>query len=186
MSKWMATIIQSGLCKTNTLIARPNPSLFFFPGLSTKPVFNKEQFEISDMLKSAAPQIIDEYKHWYSLPQTVSDYKLVTDEHKLHEGKWEWNSYILKGKRQSEFAVRCPKTVDMLESVPNLMHSVPFSYAFFSTLKQKSKIAAHYGPCNIRIRCHLPLIVPEGDCGMRIGQSNRRAFIRHLYVCVVL
>jgi aspartyl/asparaginyl beta-hydroxylase (cupin superfamily) len=98
----------------------------------------------------------------------------------LHDGNWEWNSYILKGKRQGEFAVRCPKTVDTLDSIPTLMHSVPFSYAFFSTLKQQSKIAAHYGPCNIRVRCHLPLVVPDGDCGMHIGQSSHLTMIARL------
>ena len=30
-SKSLATIVQSGLCKTNTIL-RPQPSLFFFPG----------------------------------------------------------------------------------------------------------------------------------------------------------
>lgn len=30
-SKRLATIVQSGLCKTNT-VPRPQPSLFYFPG----------------------------------------------------------------------------------------------------------------------------------------------------------
>ena len=171
MNKYMATIVQSGLCKTNTAIPRPNPALFFYPGLSTRPIYESRQFEVADMLRSNTAAIVDEYTQWYSHPHTKSDYKLVTDEHKLHEGHWEWNSYILKGRKQSEFAVRCPQTTSTLESIPSLMHSVPFSYAFFSTLKPHSQIAAHYGPCNIRVRCHLPLVVPTGECGMSVGVS---------------
>lgn len=97
-----------------------------------------------------------------------SDYD-SRDEHKLHEGKWSWNSYILKGKRQTPFAVNCPSTVDILEGIPGLMTGTPFSFAFFSTLAGDAKIAPHYGSCNLRLRVHLPLVVPEGDCGMEVG-----------------
>ena len=38
---------------------------------------------------------------------------------------------------------------------------VPFGYSFFSTLHGNSRIAAHSAPMNLRIRLHLPLIVPE-------------------------
>jgi hypothetical protein len=61
-----------------------------------------------------------------------------------------------------------PEVLESLKA-PSLMTQTPFSYAFFSTLAPGAKIAAHTGPCNLRIRCHLPLIVPEGDCGMTVG-----------------
>ena len=111
-----------------------------------------------------------------------SDY---SDEHKLHTGDWDWNSYIQKGSVMESFASSCPVTVSVLEGlshtpsgnddesgeqVSSLVKGMPFSYAFFSTLGPKSEIAAHYGPTNLRIRCHLPLVVPEGgNCGIEIG-----------------
>mmetsp|Transcript_21651 Transcript_21651/g.29812 ORF Transcript_21651/g.29812 Transcript_21651/m.29812 type:complete len:114 (-) Transcript_21651:187-528(-) len=49
------------------------------------------------------------------------------------------------------------------------MSQTPFSFAFFSILKRNSEISPHYGPCNLRIRCHLPLIIPSGDVGMEIA-----------------
>ena len=49
------------------------------------------------------------------------------------------------------------------------MSQTPFSFSFFSTLAGQSEISPHYGPCNLRIRCHFPLIVPPGDCGMEIA-----------------
>ena len=55
------------------------------------------------------------------------------------------------------------------------MTQTPFSFTFFSTLKGQSSIASHYGPCNLRLRCHFPLIVPpEGDCGMEVGGHKFR------------
>ena len=119
-----------------------------------------------------------------------SDY-IEQEEHKLHKGNWDWKSYILKGKKQAHFASHCPKTVDFLEVCltnsihaplylihlfwkslqnPKLMSQTPFSFSFFSTLRPHSEISPHHGPCNLRIRCHFPLIVPSsGDCGMEIA-----------------
>ena len=79
----------------------------------------------------------------------------------------------MKGIRQASFAANCPKTTEILESFasPKLMLHTPFSFAFFSVLNKQSSIAAHYGPCNIRVRCHFPLILPKeiSKCGMEIG-----------------
>jgi len=90
-----------------------------------------------------------------------SDYDDTPDstDKKLHTGMWKWQSYILKGKRQASFVSHCPETVAILDQA-NLMTDTPFSFAFFSTMGPGAKIASHYGPCNLRLRVHLPLIVP--------------------------
>ena len=107
--------------------------------------------------------------------RSESDYKLNPDEHKLNSGEWTWNSFILKGRKQPTFNENYPRTVEILESFtskkPKLMEDTPFSFAFFSALKGGSKIAPHHGPCNLRVRCHFPLIVPKGDCGMQVGDK---------------
>ena len=36
--KGLATIVKGGICKTN-ISYRPSPSLFYFPGLSSSPVY---------------------------------------------------------------------------------------------------------------------------------------------------
>lgn len=167
----LATVLQSAICRTKVR-HRPAPSMFYFPGLTTDPVFAPNHFPVTDVLEQNFDVILKEYKNLRASKIAGSDY-LSNDEHKLHSGKWDWNSYVIKGKRQSDFALQCPKTVEILESMnaPRLMCNTPFSFAFFSTLFPKSNIAAHYGPCNLRIRCHLPLIVPEGDCGMQVGDK---------------
>ncbi len=53
------------------------------------------------------------------------------------------------------------------------MVGTPFSFAFHSVLGAHSTIAPHFGPCNLRIRCHFPLIVPSGtNLGMEIGGKS--------------
>ena len=100
----------------------------------------------------------------------------------MHNGRWEWNSYILKGKKQIKFKESCPTTVKLLESLksPRLMSDTPFSFSFFSTLSgDETKIAPHCSPCNLRLRCHIPLIVPEGDCGIRIANQTIQWRVGH-------
>ena len=41
-----------------------------------------------------------------------------------------------------------------------MLFGTPFSFCFFSTLHGKSAIKAHSGPMNLRLRVHLPLLVP--------------------------
>ena len=111
--------------------------------------------------------------HVHKVLGKSSDYKVTSEEHKLHRGAgWDWNSYLIKGERQADFAIHCPKTTELLESF-NLMTDTPFSFAFFSTLKAGTVIEPHHGPCNLRIRCHFPLSVPGSkyDVGMRIGDE---------------
>ena len=131
--------------------------------------------------------------------QLVSDYDTASAgaEHpeSLHKGNWEWHSYIQKGERNPTFKDRCPKTAKVLDELGPLLFSTPFSFAFFSTLHGKSKIEAHNGPMNLRLRVHLPLIVPSkpaslgastsggtltggggtlvDQCGIRVGSQRR-------------
>jgi aspartyl/asparaginyl beta-hydroxylase (cupin superfamily) len=159
---------------------RPAPSLFNFPGISSRAFYDTENDKIvfnkyAQVLKENYETILDEYKTVLlrSNNDGDSDYKLKSDEHKLNNGEWVWKSYILKGKEQPIFSQHYPETARILKSFlsekPKLMSQTPFSYAFFSILKKDSKIAPHYGPCNLRVRCHFPLIIPKGDCGMEVG-----------------
>jgi aspartyl/asparaginyl beta-hydroxylase (cupin superfamily) len=167
-----ATIFQSAICRTSVK-HRPSPTLFYFPGLLAQSIWPSSSFTPHvEALTKNRTAILQEYQNL--LAKKGSDYG--TEEHKLHSGKWDWHSYVSKGKRQAEFASSSPVTAELLESFsgPKLMTGTPFSFSFFSTMHPKSKIAAHCGPCNLRIRCHFPLIVPRShieDCGMRIGDE---------------
>ncbi len=170
-----ARIVQSAVCKTNRFF-RPSPSLFYFPGLNTAPIWSGEAFaEITEKLQSNYEVILKEYQSL--LHNNVNSDYSSNEEHKLHIGTWEWYSLILKGVHQGQggFVQHCPKTTALLQSFqnPHLMTSTPFSYTFFSKLHGKTVISSHTSPCNLRIRCHFPLIVPKAhcleDCGMRVA-----------------
>lgn len=81
----------------------------------------------------------------------------------LHSGTWDWHSYILNGARNNAFRDRCPMTAQVVDDLDKegMLFGTPFGFCFFSTLHGKSKIQAHSGPMNLRLRMHLPLMVPK-------------------------
>lgn len=166
-----AVLVQSAIMKTKVK-PRPSPSVFYFPGLNSKPIFDPSDFEFTKTLNENHDLILNECSSMIKDRDIQSDYLLRPDEHQLHEGEWLWASYILKGKRQNNFRSMFPGTAKSLDSIQRLMTSIPFGSAFFSTLMPNSRIKPHHGPCNLRIRCHYPLIVPTGGkCGMRVADE---------------
>lgn len=123
------------------------------------------------------------------------DVNLKGGEHSsdsLHIGSWDWHSFILNGEVQPQFMEAFPQTANILNGIgdhlfyssSNDFHN-PFGFTFFSTLHGKSYIKPHTGPMNLRLRIHLPLIVPSNTktdaysvkpktkCGIRVGDQIR-------------
>jgi aspartate beta-hydroxylase len=97
----------------------------------------------------------------------------------LHDGNWDWHSYIQKGGKLASFRERCPKTARCIDGLGTDLFDTPFAFCFFSTLHGGAAIKPHAGPMNLRLRVHLPLIVPKsaaGDvskCGISVGGQHR-------------
>ncbi|KAL3920040.1 MAG: hypothetical protein SGILL_003457 [Bacillariaceae sp.] len=137
-----------------------------------------------DLLEQNVDTIRDEYLK--VAPSLQSDYDESMGGHSkdtLHAGQWDWHSYMNKGSIQGHFCTHFPKTAEILHEglrtrpdggdrknhpdedlYPHLLfEGTPFGFSFFSTLSGKSKIQAHTAPMNLRLRLHLPLIVPKSN-----------------------
>lgn len=79
----------------------------------------------------------------------------------------EWSSIYLfhQGVKQPVCAEHFPLTTDLLESrCSHLMAGrCGFGSVYFSRLVPNTKVTEHCGPTNVRLRCHIPIIVPGGD-----------------------
>ncbi|KAL1521718.1 hypothetical protein AB1Y20_021373 [Prymnesium parvum] len=159
---------------------RPNPTLFHYPGLTARPWHEREAAPFNSWvheLEAATADITAEYLQ-VRAAGTPSDYLPGESDHnsELHTGgEWHWASFIDRGRRREEMWQRCPRTAAALQNVPSLCEGdMPFAFAFFSTLRPGGRIKPHCSPCNLRVRVHLPLIVPEGaSCGIRVGSEAR-------------
>lgn len=94
----------------------------------------------------------------------------------LHTGSWDWHSCLLNGLRNEKFSVHCPKTASVVSDLEKegMLFGTPFGFAFFSTLHGKSSIKAHTGPMNLRLRIHLPLVVPQDSASATVSQGRSR------------
>lgn len=161
---------------------RPNPTLFYYPGLTSRPWYEREAHPFREWvhdLEAAVPDITQEYLTMRGAGKP-SDYAPDATDHdgQLHTGgEWHWGSLIDRGRRRQEMWNQCPKTATAVSAVPNLCEGdMPFAFTFFSTLQPGARIKPHFSPCNLRVRVHLPLLVPNDvdTCGIRVGTETRR------------
>lgn len=167
-----AKLIKSALLRVNSY-NRPNPTLFYFPGITSSSVWDSNQFKSARLLEQSYSFIKEEYVKAKHLNSLKNDYTMIDNEKSLHKGTWNWYSYIQKGKINESFKQQFPLTAQVLGSMDDLLCDVPFSYSFFSHLDSPSEIAHHYGPCNIRLRLHLGIDIPPGkDCKINIEEKS--------------
>ena len=164
-----ANIFRTGVLRTNARsVVRPAPSMFSFLGLRSQPWWSADEFPWASELQEKTDVIREEYLR---MEETFpSDYN---EESSLHSGEWEWRSMVKKGAFQDSFLSSAPETSAALAGLQSdLQVGMPFAYTFFSTQKPGTSISTHTSACNLRIRGHLPLIVPEGDCGLCVGNET--------------
>ena len=80
----------------------------------------------------------------------------------ISTGEWRTFYLINQGQHLQENVVKCPQTVQILETTTSLMIGSSFGNAVFSVLQPGSRIEPHTSPCNFRLRCHLALDASSG------------------------
>lgn len=139
------------------LLTDKNPRFFYdtkdFP-------FLNPLVENFDIIKKELVQLVEKNKEQQWL-ETFPDY--VNSENKK---AWKVFSFIFFSMKFPHNASLCPETAKLIYSIPEII-SCDYSY-----LKLHSHILPHKGYTRMVLRCHLPLIVPKGDCGIRIGNET--------------
>lgn len=141
------------------LISEKNP-LFFYD----KKLFSfLEQIENNfEIIRNELIQLIESNKEENWL-QTFPNY-VKSEKQKA----WKVFSFLFFSMKFPSHAALCPKTAELIYNIPEIM-SCDYSY-----LKANTKILPHKGYSRMVLRCHLPLIVPNGDlCGLKVGTETR-------------
>ncbi|HEX5053954.1 MAG TPA: aspartyl/asparaginyl beta-hydroxylase domain-containing protein [Planctomycetota bacterium] len=84
------------------------------------------------------------------------------------ETGWRFASLFGGGAGDPVNRARCPLTVGALAQVPELVN------AAFSLFRPGTHLYPHRGELRGVLRCHLALVVPDGDVGLRLGAETRR------------
>lgn len=170
-----AKIFAGKICKT-TAHPRPFPQLFYFPGITSKPWHDPKEFSFTKYIQSHAQEIKKEYlKHQDQIEKESQSAEDVDPFHRVKEGVCYKYPLVKRGQLVTDFKKLMPKTFHVFDELRKLgeapMLDVPFSSSYLSIMKPVTSLDKHYGPCNIRLRCHLPIILPESSeaCFIRCG-----------------
>ncbi|OCU01723.1 aspartate beta-hydroxylase domain-containing protein 2 [Xenopus laevis] len=144
------------------------PEVFFLPDLPTLPYFPRDaQKHDVELLEQNFATILSEFEAIYkafsncSLPQ---GWKINSTP----SGEWFTFYLVNQGVTIPANCKKCPRTYRLLGNLRTFISNNVFGNACISVLTPGTVITEHYGPTNIRIRCHLGLRIP-GNCELVVG-----------------
>lgn len=137
------------------------PHIWMLPGLDRYTFWNgnmhKNLHEVVSILEQPEnlEAILDEFN---VVNQQEEGWKVNS----VPLGRWSVFHLYDQGERVDKNANLCPFTSQFLMKTTSFMHKHVYGNAMFSVLEPGSSIEPHTGPCNYRLRCHLPLVIPPG------------------------
>ena len=125
-------------------------------------------FPFTAALERAFPAILAEVQalrddEWIEAPDSLTSVDGRYDER-------GWRYYPLSGTLDDAAPrrARCPRTAKACAAVPGLFN------AGLSRFLPGTHLFPHHGELEGVLRCHLALVVPDGDVGLRFGEETRR------------
>lgn len=156
------------------------PTHFHYPGLRELEFHDHEDFPWLAELEAAVDSITADFhrvmasEHAELVPyiQYPDDMPLRQWAELNRNRDWTAVHLIRNGVRIEANARHCPETMALLERLDPAVIPARGPNAMFSLLAPGAHIPPHVGVANVRLVCHLPLIVPPG-CWFRVGADRR-------------
>jgi beta-hydroxylase len=101
------------------------------------------------------------------LDTLVRDHFVAWPETYLYGKGWNVFGLYAFGRKLLKNCHLCPETARLVEDIPGM------TTAGFSWMEAGTHIKPHVGYTEAVLRCHLGLIVPPGDCALRVGPETR-------------
>ncbi|WP_414900347.1 aspartyl/asparaginyl beta-hydroxylase domain-containing protein [Sphingomonas flavalba] len=170
--------------RSNALrLTRPyhsEPTHFHYPGLVEREFHDRAGFPWLLALEHACDAILAEFhavmaaEHALLEPYIQYPAEVPLRQWKALNRSRNWTAIHLwkDGRRVEENARHCPRTMAVLEQIPQPRAAGCSPNAMFSLLAPRTTIPPHVGVNNTRLVCHLPLIVPD-HCWFRVGAETR-------------
>jgi aspartyl/asparaginyl beta-hydroxylase (cupin superfamily) len=156
------------------------PTDFHYPGMPEIEFHDRDAFPQLAVLEATTADIRAEFDALIAAEAAeMVPYIQYPDRVPLRQWKalnksrdWTAIHLLQNGQRVETNARHCPRTMAVLDKLdqPRIAGASP--NAMFSLLAPRTRIPPHTGVANIRLVCHLPLIVPP-DCGFRVGGTTR-------------
>jgi aspartyl/asparaginyl beta-hydroxylase (cupin superfamily) len=141
---------------------RPN---IYIPELTASAWHNPNEFSWTSRLHDSYDIIFAEYK---ALAANAK-FKQHPTQELLENGQWSILPLFSFGHKHEDNCGLLPRTTELIESIPSAADA---SLVYMSSLAPKTIIKPHYGPMNLRLRCHYGLSVPE-NCTITVGGETQ-------------
>jgi aspartate beta-hydroxylase len=137
-----------------------------YPDLSSQPWLDPSDFPLVAYLES----------HYDAIRREILSLNLSRfhreSERIQRSGDWDVAFFYERGRRRDEVCEACPVTTRGIEGHGAVLTMAGLAYV--SRMRAGTHIRAHTGPTNVRVRCHLGIRVPDGDCAIRVDNETRR------------
>ena len=165
------------------------PTQFHYPELVEREFHPRRLFPWIEAVEAATDAIAAELRAVMSaeraelVPYIQYPEHLPLDQWRELNRSMDWTAIHLlqNGERVDANARHCPRTLALLETLPQPNVAGASPNAMFSLLAPRTRIPPHVGVANTRLVCHLPLIVPP-SCGFRVGDSTREWRVGEVFV----
>ena len=137
-----------------------------YPELPSQPFHDPDRFALVGYLEANFAAIRDELLG-------LDGARFQRESERIRRrGDWDVAFLYERGRRHDDVCAQCPVTMRGIDTYPAIRGAAGLIYV--SRMRAHTHIAAHRGPTNLRVRCHLPVQVPDGDCAIRVGHETRR------------
>ena len=165
------------------------PTHFHYPGLTEREFHPRRLFPWLEQLEAATQLITGELNAVMSgergelVPYIQYEDHMPLDQWRALNRNTDWTAIHLlrNGETVAENARHCPRTLALLETIPQPDIAGAGPNAMFSLLAPNTHIPPHVGVNNARLVCHLPLVVPPG-CWFRVGAERREWQVGQAFV----
>ena len=145
--------------------ARPTGRLLY-PDLDSRPWYEASLFALARHLESRGEEIREEIR-------ALDPSRFAPESERIpRSGDWDVLFLYERGRRHGEVCDACPVTTSVIEGAGAMRTAAGLIYV--SRMRPGTHIQAHRGPTNLRVRCHLGITVPDGDCGIRVSDRSER------------
>jgi aspartyl/asparaginyl beta-hydroxylase (cupin superfamily) len=137
-----------------------------YPELDSQPWFEPDAFPVAVELERNFESIRAEIL-------ALEPSRFAPESERIERtGEWDVIFLYERGRRHDDVCEACPVTTSVIEGEGAMR--TPAGLIYVSRMRGGTHIAAHRGPTNLRLRCHLGITVPDGDCAIRVGGQPRR------------
>jgi aspartyl/asparaginyl beta-hydroxylase (cupin superfamily) len=162
------------------MIFTPRPTFLHFPQLPAREFYPRTEFPWLERLEAATADVREEFERVFAEdaaslePYVAYPEGVPLDQWAELNHSRRWSVFYLwrDGKPIEEHVRRCPRTAQLIASLPLLDIAGYAPTVFFSILDAKSHIPAHTGVTNTRVIVHVPLVIPLA-CRFRVGSTTR-------------